>query len=173
MYPNIRRHAMTKSSKRFRALLPLGAALAVVAAGVAIAAGTAGAGANVSATAYRLTANLTAGQEIPAVHASTAAAGQFHAVLFRSGITLTKVAALAGCKVITPPRRSGLPFRINCAGSIVTMPPAGQWRLVWKLTYSGLSGPATRVDIHMAPAGHAAPPTFALCEPCHAVSSRS
>jgi hypothetical protein len=159
---------MTTSRKRFGAFIPLGAAIAIVAVGVA--AGTASARTHVSAAAYRLTADLTAGQEVPALQASTTAAGHFHGVLFRSGLTPAKVASLAGCKVIAPPRRSGLPIKLSCGGSVVTMPAAGQWRLIWRLTYSGLTGSATRIDIHVAPVGHAAPPTFALCAPCHVVS---
>ena len=163
---------MTKLSKRFRTLIPVGAALVVVAVGTAVAAGTAGASrAAVHAVAYRLTATLTPGQEVPAVHAPTAASGHFDGVLFRSGIGATKVAALAGCKVITAPRRSGLPTRISCGGSVVTLPVApGQWRLVWRLSVSGLSGPATAADIHVAPVGHAASPAFTLCGPCQSVS---
>jgi hypothetical protein len=159
---------MTTSSKRFGVLTPLGVALAIVAAGVL--AGTAGARTNVTATAYRLTATLSASQEVPAVQAPAGAVGHFNGVLFRSGIAPTKVAALAGCKVITPPRRSGLPTKLNCGGSVVTMPAAGQWRLIWRLAYEHLSGPATQVDIHLASVGHSAAPAFALCAPCHPVS---
>jgi CHRD domain len=152
---------MTKSSKRFRALVPVGAALAVAGA----------ARADIHAVAYRLTATLTPGQEVPAVQAPTAAIGHFNGVLLRSGIGAARVGALAGCKVVTAPRRIGLPTRLNCGGSIVTMPGApGQWRLVWRLSVSGLSGPATGADLHMAPVGHAAPPAFALCGPCQSVS---
>jgi hypothetical protein len=160
---------MTTSPKRFGTFIPFGAAIAIVAVGIA--AGAAGARTHVSVAAYRLTANLTAGQEVPAVQAPTTAAGHFHGVLFRSGLTPAKAASLAGCKVIAPPRRSGLPTKLSCGGSVVTMPAAGQWRLIWRLTYSGLTGPATRIDIHVAPVGHAAPPTFALCAPCHPVST--
>jgi hypothetical protein len=165
------RTVLTKPSTRLRAFLPLGAALAVVAAGVVATAGTAIASpAQVRAVAYRLTANLTAGQQIPAVQAPAAAGGQFSGVLLKSGVGAAKVAALAGCKVVTPPRSSGLPTRFNCVGSVVRVPAVpGQWRLMWRLSYSGLSGPATRVDIHQAPAGHAAPPAYALCGPCHSV----
>lgn len=159
---------MTTSSKRFGALVRLATAFAIVAAGVL--AGTAGARTNVSSAAYRLTATLTAGQEVPALQASAGAVGHFHGILFRSGIAPAKVAALAGCKVVTPPRRSGIATKLNCNGSVVTMPAAGQWRLIWRLTYSGLSGAATRVDIHLAPVGHAAPPALTLCSPCHASS---
>src|SRR5947208_917352 len=102
---------MMKTGLRPGALVPFGAALAIVAAGVALAAGTAGASsAKVHAAAYRLTANLNAAQEVPAVQAPVGAQGVFHGVLFRSGTGLARVASLAGCKVITPPsRRSGLP----------------------------------------------------------------
>ncbi len=161
---------MTTSTKRRSVLVPLGAALAVL-IGVAAAAGTAGASpAQVHAAAYRLTATLSAAQEVPAVQAPAAANGRFNAVLFRSGVGVAKIAALAGCKVIVPPRRSGLPTRITCNGSVVTLPAPGQWRLLWRLSVSGLSGPATAAGIHIAPAGHAAPPAFALCGPCGSVS---
>src|SRR5437588_9333849 len=159
---------MTTSSKRFGALVPLATAFAIAAAGVL--AGTAGARTNVASAAYRLTATLTASQEVPAVQAPAGAVGHFHGILFRSGVAPTRVASLAGCKVVTPPKRSGLPTKLNCNGSVVTMPAAGQWRLIWRLTYSGLTGAATRVDIHLAPAGHAAAAAFTLCSPCHASS---
>src|ERR1700690_3707264 len=140
---------MTNSSKRSRALVPLGAVLAIL-VGVAIAAGAAGASrAPVQAVAYRLTATLNAAQEVPAVQAPSAAAGHFNGVLFRAGVGSIRVAALAGCKVIVPPRRSGLPTRINCGGSVSTLPAAGQWRLFWRLSVSGLSGSATGADIHV------------------------
>jgi hypothetical protein len=160
---------MTKLSKRFHAFVPIGTALAFVSAGVAVAAGTAAASpAQVHAVAFRLTADLTASQVVPAVHAPASAGGHFQGVLFRSGAGAAKVAALAGCKTVAPPRRSGLPTKLNCGDSVVTIPAAtGQWRLVWRLAYSGLSGPTTRIDIHQALIGHAAPPAFALCEPCH------
>jgi hypothetical protein len=163
---------MTKSLTRFRLLVPVGAALVVVAVGAAVAAGTASASrAAIHAAAYRLTATLTPAQEVPAVHAPANAGGHFDGVLIRSGIGATRVAALAGCKVISPPRRSGLPNRISCGGSVGTLPAApGQWRLFWRLSVSGLSGPATHADIHMAGVGHAAPPAFAFCGPCQTVS---
>jgi hypothetical protein len=137
-----------------------------------MAAGTAGAAAPpVHAAAYRLTATLTPGQVVPAIQAPTAAVGRFHGVLLRSGVGAARLAVLAGCKVVTPPRRSGLPTRIVCGGSSVVLPAApGQWRLFWRLTYSGLSGPATGAGIHMAAAGHTAPAVFAMCAPCAPIS---
>src|SRR5581483_3416606 len=124
-----------RSAYRFRAFALL-AAVAVVAA---VAASTAGARTNVAAVAYRLTATMTPGQVVPAISAPAGAAGHFHGILFRSGTGLAKVAAAAGCKVVVAPRRSGVATKINCAGSVVAMPAAGQWRLVWRLSYSGLS----------------------------------
>ena len=51
------------------------------------------------------------------------------------------------------------------------MPAAtGQWRLVWRLSVSGLSGPATAAAIHLAAAGNAAVPAFTMCGPCLKVS---
>jgi len=148
----------------------LGGALAVVATGIAIAAGTAGAAAP-PAAAYRLAATMTPSQVVPTIQAPAAASGHFRGVLLRSGVGAARLAALAGCKVVQPPRRSGLPTRINCSGSSVRLPSApGQWRLFWRITYSGLSGPATAAGIHMAPAGHDAPTAFAMCAPCAPIS---
>lgn len=161
---------MTTSSNRFRALAPL-AVLAIVAAALAASASTAGARTNVSAVAYRLTATLTPGQVVPAISAPAGASGHFHGVLFRSGMNAAAVAKLAGCTVITAPRRSGLPTKINCGGAPVTLPgTAGQWRLVWRLSYSGLSGPATGASIHIAPAGHSAAALTRICSPCTPIS---
>jgi hypothetical protein len=154
---------------RFRALT----LLAVLATVAAVGASTAGARTSVTAVAYRLTANLTPGQVVPAITAPTGASGHFHAILFRSGIGATKVAALAGCKVVVAPRRSGLPTRINCGGSVAVMPAAGQWRLIWRLTYSHLSGPATGAAIHIAPTGHSAAPMTRICAPCAPISHGS
>jgi hypothetical protein len=152
-------------------LLSVGGVLAIVAAGIVVAAGTASARTQVHAAAYRLTATLTPGQEVPAVQAPTAAIGHFHGVLFMSGIGAARVGALAGCKVVVAPKRSGLPTKLSCGGTIITLPAVpGQWRLFWQLSYSGLSGPATGADIHVAPAGHTAPPMFALCRPCSSTS---
>jgi CHRD domain len=132
---------------------------------------TASAATSVNAVAYRLTATLTPSQVVPAVQAPTGAVGHFRGVLIRSGIGVTRAAALAGCKIVQPPRRSGLPFKLNCAGAIVTMPGApGQWRLFWRLSVANLSGPATSAAIHMAAPGHTAAPAFAMCAPCHTIS---
>jgi len=149
-------------------LASLAGALAVVAAGIALAAGTAAARTSAHAVAYRLTATLTPSQVVPAVQAPAGAVGRFHGVLLRSGAGAIKVASMAGCKVVVPPKRSGLPMRINCGGGAVgTVPTAtGQWRLVWRLSVSGLSGPATAAAIHLAAAGKAAAPAFAMCSPC-------
>ncbi len=159
---------MSKHSNRRHALVPLAGALAIVVTGIALAAGSAAASrVSVHATAYRLTATLTPSQEVPAVHAPTAAVGHFHGVLFMTGIGAARIASLAGCKVVVPPRRSGLPTRINCGGATGTLPGApGQWRLIWRLSVSGLSSAVTRADIHLASIGQAAPPAFTLCGPC-------
>src|SRR5690348_6923495 len=156
---------MTMSSTRFRALAPL-AALAVVAAALAVGVSTAGARSNVAAVAYRLTATLTPAQVVPAVSAPAGASGHFHGILIRSGANAAKVAKLAGCTVVTAPRKPGVAFKINCGGGTVTLPgTAGQWRLVWRLSYSHLSGPATSAAIHIAPAGHSAAALTRICSP--------
>ena len=91
---------------------------------------------------------------------------------FSRGYICPKAAALAGCKVVVPPKRSGLPYRINCGGGAVgTVPGApGQWRLIWRLSVSHLSGPATGAFIHLASPGQSAAPSFKLCSPCLPVS---
>jgi CHRD domain len=162
---------MRNATKGVGPLASLSAALAVVATGVALAASTALSATPVNAVAYRLTATLTPAQVVPAVQAPAAAVGHFRGVLIRSGIGATRVASLAGCKVPQAPRRSGLPFKLNCGGANVTMPGApGQWRLFWRLSVSNLSGPATKAAIHMAAVGHTAAPAFAMCAPCQTIS---
>jgi hypothetical protein len=157
---------MTTSSTRGRLLASL-AVLAIVAAALAVSVSTAGARTNVAAVAYRLTATLTPAQVVPAISAPTGASGHFHGILIRSGTNAAKVAKLAGCTVITAPRRSGLPTKINCGAGPVTLPgTAGQWRLVWRLSYSHLSGAATGAAIHIAPAGHSAAALTRICSPC-------
>ena len=165
---------MRKLSTRHRALASLGAALAIVSTGIAIGVGTASASrAVVHAAAYRLTATLTASQEVPAVQAPNAS-GHFNGVLFKTGIGLGAVASLAGCKVFAPPKGSGLPTRINCGGATVNLPAApGQWRLVWRLSTKGLSGPATSADIHLASVGANASVALKLCAPCAATAHGS
>jgi len=163
---------MNKHSNRRHALVPLAGALAIVVTGIALASATAlAARAAVHATAYRLTATLTPAQEVPAVQAPSGAVGHFHGVLFMTGPGAVKIATLAGCKVVIPPRRSGLPTRINCNGATGTLPSApGQWRLLWQLRVSGLSSAVTRADIHLASIGQAAPPAFTLCGPCGTIA---
>jgi hypothetical protein len=166
---------MRNASMQARRFVSAVGALAVVATGIATAAGTAGAAPPpVRAVAYRLTATMTPGQVVPAIQAPASAAGHFRGVLLRSGAGATRLASLAGCKVVQPPRRSGLPTRLNCGGAAVTLPSAfGQWRLIWRITYTGLSGPATSAGIHMAPAGHNAPAAFPMCAPCAPISQGS
>lgn len=162
-----------RSPYRFRASALL-AVIAVVAAALAMGASMAGARSSVAAIAYRLTATMTPSQVVPAITAPSGAGGHFHGILFRSGVGSAKVAAMAGCKVVVAPRRSGLPTKINCGGSIAVLPgAAGQWRLVWRMTYSGLSGPATGAALHVAPPGHSAAALTRICAPCAPVSHGS
>ncbi len=163
---------MRNESKRVALIGAFGGALVVVATAIAMAAGTAAAASPpVSAVLYRLTATLTPGQVVPAVQAPRSAVGRFHGILVRSGVGASRLAALAGCKVVVPPRRSGMPTKLNCNGAVVTLPgAAGQWRLFWRLSVSGLSGPATSAAIHVAPVGHTAAPMLAMCAPCQSIS---
>jgi hypothetical protein len=164
---------MKNASKRVGVLASSAGVLAVLAAGIVLAAGTASAGTKVHAAAYRLTATLTPNQVVPAVQAPAGATGHFHGILIMSGPGAIKAAALAGCKIVSSvPKRSGLPFRINCGnGAVGTVPgAAGQWRLIWRLSVSHLSGPATGAFIHLAAPGLSAEPSFKLCAPCVANS---
>jgi hypothetical protein len=161
---------MRNAPKRVGLLASTAGVLAVIATGVVLAAGTASA--SVHAVAYRLTANLTPNQVVPAAQAPAGASGRFHGILIMSGPGAIKAAALAGCKVVSAPKRSGLPFRINCgAGAVGTIPgAAGQWRLIWRLSVSHLSGPATGAFIHLGASGQSAAPSFKLCAPCTSTS---
>jgi len=163
---------MRNTSKRVGLLASSAGVLAIIATGIVLAAGTAAASTSVHAVAYRLTATLTPDQVVPAAQAPAGAMGTFHGVLIMSGGGAIKAATLAGCKVVVPPKRSGLPYRINCGGGAVgTVPGApGQWRLIWRLSVSHLSGPATGAFIHLASPGQSAAPSFKLCSPCLPVS---
>ena len=70
-----------KRMMRLSVLVPLGAALALVATGLGVAATSA----RVPVVGYRLSAQLTPAQEVPAVQAPALAKGQFEALLVRSG----------------------------------------------------------------------------------------
>jgi hypothetical protein len=159
---------MSKRSTRLRCFIPVGAALAIVASGIALAAGTASASRaqQPQAVIYRLTATLTPGQEVPAVQAPIGAVGHFHGFLFRTGIGTTKIVAMAGCKVVQA--RRGAPIRIRCGATVVSLPAAsGQWRLLWWLSVANLTGLATAADVHLvAPPGHLAAVALKLCGPC-------
>lgn len=162
---------MTNPSKRVGLIACSAGVLAAIVAGIVMVAGTAAASTSTHAVAYRLTATLTPDQVVPAVQAPAGASGRFHGVLIMSGVGATRAASLAGCKISSAPRRSGLPFRVNCGGAVGTVPGApGQWRLIWKLSVSHLSGPATGAFIHLAGPGQAAAPSFKLCSPCLPVS---
>jgi hypothetical protein len=107
------------------------------------AAGLAGAGvrseAGMPTVAYRLLAQLTPSQVVPAPTAvvPASATGQFTGVLIRTRVSEGK--------------RGGGVFA---------------WRLVWRLTYSGLSSPATSAQIHIGAQGASGPQLAALCGPC-------
>ena len=164
---------MAKRSRLRGALLTPAVALAVAAAGVAVAAGSATAHRSlIPAAAFRLTADLTPSQVVPVVQAPAGAHGHLEALLVRSGPNLAALrAAFAGCKLFIPPRRSGLPVRLTCGGLTARLPsgPGLHWTFAWRLTTSGLSGPVTGAQVHLAPAGHTAPVAFSLCTTCRPI----
>jgi hypothetical protein len=154
---------------RLSLLVPLAGALAFAATGLALA----GAKAPQSATiGIRLTAQLTAAQETPASTGSTSAKGHFDALLVRSGPgQAAKVGSLPnGCKVVNPPRGSGVVSRIVCDNGRLTLPlpkVAGlHWTLAWRLTFSGLTGPGMAAHIHAGAKGNAGLIVIPLCAPC-------
>jgi hypothetical protein len=159
----------SKRTRRLSVLVSLSAAVSLAAAGWAVAApGALG----VPAVGYRLAAQLTVAQEVPAATAPAAAKGHFDAVLVRTGPgRTTGVGSLPpGCKFVKP-LRSGLPYRVVCSGGVVVTLPrttGAHWMLAWKLTFSGLSGPATAAHIHLGIVGHAGDVAIPLCGPCSA-----
>lgn len=154
---------------RMSVLAALGGALAFVAAGLALAAPISP---QTPAVGYRLAAQLTAAQEVPAGTGSTSAKGRFDGLLVRTGPgQAAKVGPLpAGCKVVSPSPRSGLPTKIVCDSGRLTLPlpkVAGvRWTLAWRLTFSGLTGSATAAHIHLGAKGEAGPVEIPLCGPC-------
>ena len=155
----MRKHTR-KRAVRMSVLAALGGALAFVAAGLALAAPNSP---QTASAGYRLTAQLTAAQEVPAGTGSTSAKGRFDGLLVRTGPgQAAKVGALpAGCKVVSPSPRSGLPTKIVCDNGRLTLPlpkVAGvRWTLAWRLTFSGLTGPATAAHIHLGAHGPCRP----------------
>src|SRR5579872_3825077 len=100
-------------TRRLSVLVTVSAVVSLAAAGWAVAApGALG----VPAVGYRLAAQLTAAQEAPASTGAASAKGRFDGLLVRTGPgQAAKVGPLpAGCKVVNPPYRSGLPARIVC-----------------------------------------------------------
>ncbi len=119
-------------------------ALALVAVVVAVAAGAASAttSARLPSVAYMLRADLTSAQVVPALSTpAPQARGTFVAALIR-----------------TPAARG----RRGEAGPFV-------WRLVWRLTYSGLTGAPTAIELHTGAPGHVGPEIQPLCTSCGGV----
>jgi hypothetical protein len=140
--------------KRNARIACLGAAVAAAGLAALTAASLAGADVNpVPAVAYKLEASLTAGQVVPApaVAAPAAATGQFTGMLIRTS-------ADPGTPRGTPGRRGPAPF---------------VWRLMWRLTYSGLSSPATSAQIHTGAQDVVGPHVAGLCSPCGAATRGS
>jgi hypothetical protein len=97
---------------------------------------------------YRLTAQLSSTQVVPAPSAAVpaSATGRFDGVLMR----LAREA-----------RRLG-------DGGLLS-----GWRIVWRLTYSGLSSTATSAEINTGVHGATGPHIAGLCGPCSAVTRGS
>ena len=110
------------------------------------AAGLATAGLGMPSIAYKLTGQLSSTQMTPAPAAAVPAnaTGQFTGVLIRSQAGQTRLGG---------------------------GPPV--WRLVWRLTYSGLSSAATSAQIHTGAQGASGPHIAGLCGPCATVAKGS
>jgi hypothetical protein len=163
-----------KRTRRLSVLVSLSAAVSLAAAGLAVAATSVP---GVATVGYRLAAQLTVAQEVPAATAPASAKGHFDALLVRAGpARTTGVGSLpSGCKFVKP-LRSGLPYRVVCAGGVVVTLPRTtgvHWMLAWRLTFSGLSGPATAAHIHLGIQGQAGAVAITLCGPCSSTSRGS
>ena len=163
-----------KRTRRLSLLASASAAVSLAVAGWALAApGALGA----PAVGYRLAAQLTVAQEVPAATTPAAARGYFDGLLVRTGpARTTGVGSLpSGCKFVKP-LRSGLPYRVVCpSGLVVTLPKTTgiHWMLAWRLTFSGLSGPATAAHVHLGIRGQAGAVAIPLCGPCSSSSKGS
>jgi hypothetical protein len=129
---------------------------------------------------FRVSSSLTPAQTVPANGlAPTTAAGQFDALLLRTN--QRTAGAKGGCHGIVAPIHSTYPTTKTCTkGPAPAQPPAGlpaapppgvNWRLVWRLSLSGLSGPATAAAIHLGQPGVTGPVAIPLCGPCAAVAN--
>jgi hypothetical protein len=129
-----------------RRLPRFGIALAAGAAIALTAAGLATAGLGRPSVAWKLTGRLSSAQMSPAPAAAVPAnaTGEFMGVLIRSQAGQTRLGG---------------------------GPPV--WRLVWRLTYSGLSSPATGAQIHTGAQGASGPHIAGLCGPCATVTKGS
>ena len=157
------------SNRRF---LPIAGAV-VLAVVVSLAAGVAGANggmrvARVPAVAFRLHATL-------APIGSAAGSGSFDALLIRTGPGLARVVGSPRAPappIVCPPNpRMGIPCRIGAGGwPPFPIPPNGvHWTLVWRLSLTGVTGPAT-ASIHAGVQGAASPILASLCTNCQTIS---
>jgi hypothetical protein len=155
----------------------LGGVLALVAMGaLAVAVGTAGAvtsrraAVSVPAIAVRLHADLT-----PV--GSATSSGRFDALLIRTGPGLVRAGAtLPAPRGSCPPNpRMGIPCVIGPGRGfpgfpIPAVPPTGvHWTIVWRLSLSGVTGPAS-ASIHLGAQGAASPILATLCSSCQPVT---
>ena len=167
---------MSRTSTGARPVLPLGAALAIVATAVVFSSSASGAfRPALSAVSYRVAADLAAAHETHAVTAPSTAKGHFEGLLVRSGGDVGVIprpgTVPSGCKIIPP--GSGMPPRLSCqnGGLVLPLPPRSrQWKLAYRLTFADLSGSATAAHVHMGAPGQAGPVAIALCGPCSPVA---
>ncbi len=165
---------MTRRARRSRALVPIGAALAIAVVACVASTGTASATApRVPPVLYRISAGLTASQTVPAVQAPTAARAEFDALLVSSGLRVRSGLpgrfAGPGCHGVVHPGTKPAPM--VCKKKVGVPPtPSVQWRLGWRLFFTGLSSAATHAAIHLGQPGVAGPAAIQLCAPCQGVS---
>lgn len=91
--------------------------------------------------------------------------------------TTTKVTATLNAAQLVPrPRTRNAHGSGVLAGTVLRIGKAGGY-FTWRLTFRGLSGPATSVEVHLARRGKAGPFAILLCKQCrsgkHAKSALS
>jgi hypothetical protein len=137
---------------------------------VSLAAGVAGANSNSRTRVARMPAVALRLQATLAPVGTARGSGSFDALLIRTGPGLVRVVGSPRAPappIVCPPNpRMGIPCRIGGDWPPFPIPPTGiHWTLVWRLSLTGVTGPAT-ASIHAEAQGAASPILATLCTNC-------